>query len=351
MDVNNPKVKTLILWGIVIVSFLIFWIAHIFVSDYQKFVEPKNYLLRAKYYFEKGDEEKAIKELKLGMETFRPVSSEALAFLLKIQKGKINKSNYNKLEKKYEVVSVIEKCPYSENISFDINILNTNEISFPPLSKTTKSGVTSLWKLSTRNALKCLQSVNLSEQKVLNFLYLSGGVFSFHSVIGETGYKIDDDVLVVSEGSEKGSGAQIWFQGRNFGGNRRGFYVLILTPPPSKIYRADRFDIWESYNESVKMTRFLEEVPEGYIGIFAVSDEASENMTDELEQMLISFGFAKKTYVRREKKLFGYGYAFAGIGVKGAQEGTAVQNWAEYNPSQPQIPIAVCAVLKGEGKL
>ncbi len=350
MKINNPKTKVLILWGIVIFCFLIFWITHSYISDYQNFIEPRNYLVRAEYYLNNGDEYKALQELEMGIDTFRPVNSETLALLMKIKKGKTNKNILDNLEKKHQMAVILENCNYSDRLQFDTKMLNTGEITFPALSKTTKTSVASLWRLLTRSPLQCMQKITLSEQQILNFLYYSGGVFSFNSTVGNTGITIDDDIFVVSEGKEKVSGAQIWFQGRNYGGHRRGFYVLILTPPPCKVYRSDRFDIWDSYDEAVKMYRFLEEIPEGYVGIFAVADEASENMTEELERMLLTFGFAKKTYVKRERKIFGYGYAFAGVGVKRAIEGTAVQNWAEYNPSQNKIPLAICGVMKGEGK-
>lgn len=350
MKTDNPKIKVVILWGIVIVSFFVFWVSHTYIHDYQKFNEPRNYLIRAEYYFQEGDKDKAIREIEFGMDTFRPVTSETLVFLMKIKKDELDKNIYNKLEKRYKIMTILEKCNYSETVQLDTKIFNSEEIFSPPLSKTSKSSLLTSWKLLTRSTLKCMRTENLSEKQILNFLYYSGGVFSFNSTIGKTGFSIDDDVFVISEGSEEGSGAQIWFQGRNFGGHRRGFYVLILTPSPCKIYRSDRFDVWDNYTEAVKMTRFLEEVPDGYVGIFAVADEASENMTEELVQALLSFGFAKKTYVRREPKLFGYGYAFVGIGVKGANQGTALQNWAEYNPSEKRIPLAVCGVIKGGNK-
>ncbi|MGC9052308.1 MAG: interleukin-like EMT inducer domain-containing protein [Candidatus Hydrogenedens sp.] len=342
--------KVLILWGVVLVSFVLFWICHTYITNYQNFIEPQNYLLRAEYYLQNGNKDKALHELEFGMNTFRPVSSEALLCLMKIKKGILDKNEYNELEKKHQIIVTLENCTSSENLQLDTKLLNTSGISLPTLSKPTQSMVLSMWKLLTRSTLKCMQNGNLSWKQILNFLYYSGGIFYLNSNIGDTGFVIDDDVFVISEGSEEGSGAQIWFQGRNFGGHRRGFYVLILTPPPCKVYRSDRFDVWDNYNESIRMTRFLEEVPEGYIGIFAVADEASENMTEELERMLFSFGFAPKTYVRREMKFFGYGYAFSGIGVKGAVSGTAIQNWAEYDPSKKKIPWTVCGVMRGEKK-
>jgi len=350
MKINHPKIKVLILWGIVLCSFTGFWIGHVYISNYQTFVAPQNYLVRAKHYLQEGQKEKALQEIEWGMNTFRPVSSETLAFLMKIKKDNLEENKYNELEKKYQITMLLEKCNSSENIQLDTKILDTCEISFPSLSKSTQSSVFSLWKLLTRRTLKCMQGINLSGNQILNFLYYSGGIFCGNSNIGNTGITVDDDLLIVSEGSAEGSGAQIWFQGKNYAGNRRGFYVFILTPPPCKVFRADRFDIWESRNEAIKMEQFLGEVPEGYIGAFAVADEATENMTDTLEQILLRFGFSKQTYDRNELELFGYGYAFAGIGVKGVKEGTAVQNWAKYDPSKKSIPIAVVGILKGGEK-
>lgn len=351
MKTDNTLVKILILWGIVIVSFLIFLGVHTYISNYQNFIKPENYVIRAKYYLERGDTDAALREIEQGIDIFRPANTESLSLLIKIKEGKAEKSYLEELGKRYQVANVIEKCfDSTENqVVFDKNILSNGILSFP-LSKNAKINIRAFWKLLVRNTWKCMQSYELTEEQIMDFCYYAGGVFATNSAIGNTGFTIDDDLFVVSEGAGKGNGAQIWFQSRNYGGNRRGLYVLILTSSPCKVYRSDRFDIWESREAAVRMEHFLDEIPANHIGVFAVADEASENMTEQLEQMLLSFGFSKRTCVQRELKLFGFGYAFAGIGVKGAKEGTALQNWAKYEPSQKEIPVAICGILKGEGK-
>ncbi|HOV33597.1 MAG TPA: interleukin-like EMT inducer domain-containing protein [Candidatus Hydrogenedens sp.] len=351
MKIDNPFVKVLILWGIVIICFLVFLIAHAYISNYQNFIKPENYVIRAKYYLQQGDTETALREIEQGIDVFRPASAESLSLLKKIKEGKAEKSYLEELEKKYQVANVIEKCyNTTENqIEFDKNILSGGFLSFT-LSKNAKINIRAFWKLLVKNTWKCMQSYELTEEQIMNFCYYAGGVFAINSAIGKTGFTINDDLFIISEGAGRGSGAQIWFQGRNYGGNRRGLYVLILTPSPNKVYRSDRFDIWESREAAVRMEHFLDEIPANYIGVFAVADEASENMTEQLEQMLLSFGFSKQTYIQGELKLFGFGYAFAGIGVKGAEERTALQNWAKYESSQDEIPVAICGILKGEEK-
>ncbi len=351
MKIDNPFQKLLILWGIIIFSFLVFLGAHAYISNYQNFIKPENYVIRAKYYLEQGDMNTALREIEQGIDIFRPASAESLSLLKKMKEGKAERSYLEELGKKYQVANILEQCYDStgNQVIFDKQILS-NRFFFSPLSKNARIKIRAFWKLLVKNTWKCMQEYELTEEQIMNFCYYAGGVFATNSAVGDTGFFIDDDLFVVSEGAGKGNGAQIWFQDRNYGGNRRGLYALILTPSPCKVYRSDRFDIWESHEAAVRMEHFLEEIPANHIGVFAVADEASENMTEQLEQMLISFGFSKKTYVQRELKLFGFGYAFAGIGVKGAKEGTALQNWAKYEPSQKEIPVAICGILKREGE-
>lgn len=341
--------KVVILWGVVGVTFLSFWILHEHISAYQEFVNPENYIMRGKYYLESDDLTKARKEIEEGMEIFKPINPEAYLILKYISQKENKMENLDWIEKQYKVSKLLQDCYIGKNgeLYFNINTLNSNDfIPSDLLTRSTSVAIRSIWKTLSSHAWKCLQNYNLTDSQILTFLNYAGGVLNFSSQIGTTGVSIDEDILILSEGSPEGKGAQIWYQGKNYGGNRRGFYVLILYPTQTHVYRADRFDIWESRNEALKMEQFLSEVPEGYIGAFAVSDEASENMTEQLEQCLLSFGFSKRTYVQREKKIFGYGYAFCGIGVKGANEGSALQNWAKYDPSRKMIPVSIVAVIK-----
>ncbi|MCA1901509.1 MAG: hypothetical protein LDL53_04725 [Candidatus Hydrogenedens sp.] len=349
---TNSLFSLVVLWGIIFIVIASFLTAHYYISQYQYFVDPENYIIRAKYYFQKGNIDKAKEEIERGIQIFKPVDEKAYLFLKDIKTKTGDIGSIEKLVMYYEIAKLIKNCHTAEvnKLDFNISVLHDDFITNLSLSKTSSLSLLSMWKLLTRNTWKCLQNGGWTEKQILTFLLYSGGVFDFTSRIGNTGVEIDEDVLILSEGSPEGSGAQIWFQGKNYAGNRRGLYVLILTPPPCKVFRADRFDIWESQNEAYKMEQFLEEVPEGHIGVFAVSDEATENMTDTLEQKLLSFGFSKKTYNQKDLVLFGYGYAFAGIGVKGAKEGMAVQNWAKYEPSKKNIPVAVVGILKGGQK-
>ncbi len=250
------------------------------------------------------------------------------------------------------VYELLDACHSSEIDSKDnllVSLKNQLSSSYV-LDKNQKRMIRSVWKALTYSAWKCLDNIEFTESHILDFLSLSGAEFCFNSEVGATKEKFMDDIFIVSEGSSEGSGAQILYQGRNYGGNRRGFYVVVFTPFPHRIFRSDRFDVWESKNEATRMAQFLEEIPNGYVGVFAVADEASENMTTELEEALISFGFSKKTYDGWEQKIFGYSYAFAGVGVKGAEEGTALQNWARYEPGKKKIPVAIVGIMKGEVK-
>ncbi len=65
-------------------------------------------MVRAEYYLQNGNKNKAIQEIEFGMDTFRPVTSEILAFLMKIKEDEGEKNSYNELKKRYKITSVLE---------------------------------------------------------------------------------------------------------------------------------------------------------------------------------------------------------------------------------------------------
>lgn len=349
---KNKKISLVVLYTIVLIAFGIYYYFFNILYEYYKFVNPQNYIYRIKKYVELQNYQEAEREIRTALETFKPPDPEIFALLREI--GKQAKKDFGKerLELREKIFKLLETCytPESDSLKNPFEGIKKQLLSSYHLGKNQKQMIFTVWGTLTSYSWRCLADVELNESQILDLLILSGAEFSFNSKIGSTGVQFEDDILVLSAGSPKGRGAQILYQGRNYGGNRRGLYVVIFTPSPHKIFRSDRFDIWESKDEANRMVQFLEEVPDGYIGVFAVSDEASENLTPALENALISFGFTKRTYDGWEKKIFGYSFAFAGIGVKGAIEGSAVQNWAKYRPEKNEIPIAVVGVIKGKVK-
>ncbi len=349
---KNKKNSLVLLYTIVLIAFGIYCYFFNILYEKHKFVNPQNYIYRVKKYVELQNYQEAEREIRTALETFKPPDPEIFALLCEI--GKQTKKDFSneRLELREKIFKLLETCYTSESESLRSSFegIKMQLLSSYHLEKSQKQMIFSIWRTLTSNYWKCLADIELSESQILDLLVISGAEFCFNSKIGSTGVQFEDDILVLSAGSPKGRGAQILYQGRNYGGNRRGLYVVVFTPSPHKIFRSDRFDIWESKVEANRMVQFLEEVPDGYIGVFAVSDEASENMTPALENALISFGFTKRTYDGWEKKIFGYSFAFAGIGVKGAKEGSVVQNWAKYRPEKNEIPIAVAGIINGKVK-
>lgn len=344
--------KLVVLYAIVLGGFGVYSCFFYIFSEHHRVVNPQNYLYRIKKNLESGNFEKAEREIREALETFRPPDPEVFEILKGIAEKTKKSFGEERIELRKKIYEIIEGCGLSNDKveeSF-VNQLKTELRDSYSLDRNQKQVIRSMWKNLIAKPWRCFSNIELNESEILDLFILAGAEISFDSTIGDTGVKFEGDVLVLSEGSSEGSGAQIWYQGRNYGGNRRGFYVMVLTPSPQRVIRSDRFDVWESKNEALRMVQFLDEVPEGSIGIFAVSDEASENMTLELEKALIGFGFAKKTYDGWEKKIFGYSYAFAGIGVKGAKEGSAIQNWARYEPGKNNVPVAIIGILKGVAK-
>lgn len=351
MDKRKQIINLMILWGIVIISFGVFLFAHTSIMEHKLFIAPENYLVRAKHYYQQGNTNKALAELTYGIEHFKPVASEAYAMLLKVAEttnGKIPQKNWKAYR---DVTYLLEQCCVQQSFVVDKSALTIPNIVYSTLTSQQRQLVRSIWNQLIRNPWTCLRGIIEDESHMITFLHYSGAELSFGPSFPGMTIPLNEDIIALSEGSEAGAGAQIWFQGKNYGGIRRGFYVLILTPPPCRVHRSARFDVWESISEAKAMETFLQEVPEQYIGVFAVADEASENMTDELESKLVEFGFEKKVPIFGEQRLFGYGYAFSGIGIKGAPTGSAIQNWAKYDPETKCIPVAISGVLNIEVKL
>ncbi|MCX8064408.1 MAG: hypothetical protein N3G21_04470 [Candidatus Hydrogenedentes bacterium] len=346
---RSDKVTLLVLYSIVLIGFGIYYYSFTILSEYHKIKDPQNYLYRIKRNLDSGRYEVAEKEIREVIQTFRPPEPEVFELLHRVTKYTKGGGNEERLELRKEIYRLLDTCGSAEmgKDKFILDSIRGKLKSSYNLDKNQIQIVRSVWKNLIANPWKCFAEFGISESEILDLLILSGGEICFGSNIGNTGVSFDGDILVLSEGSSDGSGAQIWYQGRNYGGSRRGFYVVIMTLSPHRVIRSDRFDVWESKNEAIRMAQFLDEIPERHIGIFAVSDEASENMTPTLEESLIKFGFARRTYEGWDKKFFGYSYAFAGIGVKGASEGSAIQNWAKYEPGKRKIPVAIVGILKG----
>jgi len=139
--------------------------------------------------------------------------------------------------------------------------------------------------------------------------------------IGDAG-RTPVSILVAS-----GPRAVMMIDGVDYGGSTRGLYVAVLEAATGRILQLGQFDLWESWDESLRMAQFLRKAPEGSIGVFAVSKEASvyfdhARLTPEME----AFGLERQAMLNHRLRFFGLKFAFAAIGVKGGTGG--MQAWS-----------------------
>lgn len=174
---------------------------------------------------------------------------------------------------------------------------------------------------------------------------LSGSLFSFDGEIGTTGVKTPTLLVVYSGGgSDERRGAHIIVDDTDHASKQRGMHVVLLHEANGSVLRADLFDLWEDTFEAERMIHFLNNAPDGCIGLFAVCDDGAAFMTGKAEESLMQFGIGRRAYVGRNPKILGVRYSFAAIGVKGAPPDSAMQCWSpEWFRGRRGHPV-ICAV-------
>ena len=199
-------------------------------------------------------------------------------------------------------------------------------------------------------ALGLLDTVGpMSCEEQLALLRLSGPLRT-DGRVGETGVRSPVDIVVQSGGGAGPRGvAHLFIRGREYAKRQRGLHAALVDAQSGQVFALGDFDIWDSAAEAARMTQFLREAPAGCIGVFAVRDDASANLTPALEAELLGFGLECQAVINYEPALLGLRYSFAAIGVKGASAGTALQAWSpEAFQGYPGHPVA-CGVIGGRG--
>lgn len=136
--------------------------------------------------------------------------------------------------------------------------------------------------------------------------------------IGETGVIAPVDVAVTSAGFLAGKFASISVNGRELYASKRGFYLLAIDPGGKLPTGWQAFDTFRDKSESARLVEFVNALAPGMIVAGAVSDEASQNLTEEAAAALARLGLSVDLRGR-----FRLSYAF--IGLKGAAEGTSLE--------------------------
>jgi len=186
----------------------------------------------------------------------------------------------------------------------------------------------------------------LTPEERLALLRLSGDAIRTDGQIGGTGVRSPMDILVQSGGGEGARRlAHIIIRDRNFAVSKRGLNVVLADGVSGQILQWGLFDIWESAGEAERLVRLLRDAPAGCIGVFAVFDDASVNLSAALETELLRFGLERQAVINRQPALFGLRYSFAAIGVKGAACGTALQSWCPDTFQGHRGHPVTCGVL------
>lgn len=175
---------------------------------------------------------------------------------------------------------------------------------------------------------------------------LGGGTVSPDGRIGGTKVKAPLPLLAYSGGGrDERRGAHLFIGDMDYASKQRGMHIVLLDAETGDVLQVDRFDLWESTEEASRMARFLDETPEGCIGLFAVCDEGSAFMTNVIEAGFLHFGIEKSTFVGGEPRILGLRYSFAAIGVKGAPPGSALQAWSPDRFQKRRGHPVVCAAF------
>jgi hypothetical protein len=344
---KTPKTRpVLVMWVVITAAFVVFnsiyWPAH----KYQQDRDPERYQEHARALKDAGQTDAAIACLRAGIDERHPPYAEPLELLsawIDAQGGAAD-SDYKKRAALYEA---LESAPESraKQVAEALDAM-PDAIVLPGAAA---PGIAQLAvnlgiSFGTANEFAALPFTR--QWMLLKYLY---GDVSMDGRIGKTGVVSPVDLLVQSAGGEESKQTTHFFvAGQGFANNRRGLCAIFVDAKSGQLIGSGVFDIWASEDEAGRMVQALAKAPQGCIGVFAVHDEASENMTDALEKALGGFGLAPRAIVGRRPMLYGTRYAFAAIGVKGSAPGAAMQTWMpEHVDVHRGHPVA-CIVLRAE---
>lgn len=144
--------------------------------------------------------------------------------------------------------------------------------------------------------------------------------------IGQTGTISPVEITVYSAGKEVGDFGHIYINGEEHSPNGRGYNLVALEPRSGIVLGADRFDTHLDPQASSRLADFVNSLPPGTIVALAAMDEASLNLSEEAVDALRSLGLAGDLRGH-------FRWSHAGVGVKGAKPGQALEAWSGIRPA------------------
>ena len=137
--------------------------------------------------------------------------------------------------------------------------------------------------------------------------------------IGGTGIVSPVDISVTGAGFEAGRFGEIFVAGRSVIENKRGYQLVAINPQSGTVERIGSFDTFAGANESARLAKFVNDLPNGEIVAGVAIDDVSKNLSPAAVEALHQLGV--EADLRFE---FRAGHAF--IGVKGAPMGSVLES-------------------------
>lgn len=149
--------------------------------------------------------------------------------------------------------------------------------------------------------------------------------------VGETAVISPVDISVLASGIDGYS--SIVVDGVTVTPQQRGLIVATVDPASGDVRQTAAFDTYLSAQQSGRFAAFINAVPNGTIVAVASYDEAARSLTDEAQLALASLG-AAQTLIGQ------FGQAYALVGVKGSDVGTAVE---AISPTPVTVDVGIGA--------
>ena len=153
-------------------------------------------------------------------------------------------------------------------------------------------------------------------------------------IIGETGVDSPVEITVQSAGWDVGDLGHIYVDGVEQSLNGRGYNLVVIDPRSGAVLDRASFDTHLDVEASFALADFVKNLPAGVIVALSVKDEASLNLDEAAVEALRQLGL--------EGNLRGhFRGSHAGVGVKGAPTGSALELLAEWQPATVVVGAGV----------
>ena len=164
--------------------------------------------------------------------------------------------------------------------------------------------------------------------------------------IGATKFTSPVDLDLLSRSVEYSRQEFLRVSGSNVSKHGRGYNLAVIDPQIGTVTAVGSFDTWLEIGQNRKLSEFIRKVPSGHIVAGTINDEGSASLRAEGRDALREVGV---------ERFPGDWWAHAFVGIKGAPEGSALEEIGErtivalgvlagnmpYDPAEDEIDRAV----------